>query len=52
MQIKNCEYCGDSFKTDLSFKIYCCVDCSSKGPMSKKRYGGNHYYVLKRDNFE
>jgi DNA-binding protein Fis len=50
--LKKCEYCGDNFKTELSFKIYCCRDCAEKGPMSKSRYGGLHYYVLKRDGFK
>jgi ribosomal protein S14 len=33
--MKNCQWCDQSFKTDISYKIYCSVDCRVEATKDK-----------------
>lgn len=52
MQVKICEYCEKVFKTHMTLKRFCSDDCRDKGCVNRRRYGGNHFKVLKRDEFK
>ena len=52
MQTKICEYCEVVFRTHVTLKRFCSDECREKGRVSRVRYGGNHYKVLKRDGFK
>lgn len=52
MQTKICEYCEKYFKTHMTLKRFCSEECRDKGNLNRRRYGGNHFKVLKRDGFK
>jgi len=46
-----CGYCEIDFKQSRPNQLYCSKECCDKKHLSRHRYGGNHFNVLKRDNF-
>lgn len=47
-----CRYCESRFSTTRTDKAYCSDACREKDSMNRRRYGGLHFQVLKRDNFQ
>lgn len=49
---KTCGYCEKPFLTNYDHQNYCNTACRDRATLSNRRYGGNHFKVLKRDGFK